>query len=356
MDHPADNMQMRQIWLNQMRKELRLSESDDLVTELEPGIRLDPALTASEINHRLETTWPQQPWMPGQQVEVGPDLGLAQLQVRTALRGGAQCLWLVLHRQMDRSHYQDLLHGVQLELITLLVEPAASEYALASWRELDQFLSLASSLPVEGGYFFPEGEAWQHLDWDDLSLRYPNWYWRKIRPETVPSFSDRLIGILSHTQRFLSSLSGLTSSSQDTWLSRIAVEWPGDNRLLTHLAATRALHILWQNLYLSDAGKPPVLLGWIGGDSYTKEANTNLIRAAAMATTLSISGVHSIYIQPADQFDQINHQRLALNILQLLQLESHLQPGEDPVSGSYVLDDLTRQFAEKAWNQWRLMD
>lgn len=338
-------------WQHQIRKELKLEADTALAREIEPGIFLDPSLTEKQVPEVLSINWPEHPWLTGMQITVA-DPFEANVQLKLALQHGVQSLWMVLHQKMELPDFQRLFAGIHLELITMFIEPAEEAHAVDTWRELDQFLSLQDELPASGGFFFPgDGDGgWQTLDWQDLLQRYPGWYWIKMEPTWNYNFVDRLTSILEQVNRMTTSRPSHAGSIDD-WLSRFLVVWPGDNRILAHLAATRALHLLWQQLFHSRT-PPLTVLGCIGEETFTADANINLIRSAAMATTLALSGIHSMYITPAEAESNF-YRRLAVNIQQLLQLESHLAPKADLIAGSYVLDDLTSQFVAAAWRQWQ---
>ena len=353
MENPAQgSTNLQNIWQSQIRRELKLDADSVLRREIEPGIFLDPTLTAAEVPDVLKIKWPEQPWLPGMQLAV-TDIQVANAALILALRQGVQSVWLTLHRKMELPDYQNLFAGIQLEMISLFIDSADSGWALDSWRELDQFLSLQDQVPATGGFFFPDARNpdLSQPDREDFMMRYPTWYWWKIDPDRSNNFVDRLTSVLQKVNQL--QVSGPAQVGRiDNWLDRCLVVWPGDNRILAQLAATRALHLLWQQLYFSQPANPLTILGVIDPQAFTDDPNTNLIRSAAMATTMALSGIHSMYIAPSDEAGTL-YRRMSINIQHLLQLESHLQVHDDLVSGSYTIDDLTSQYAHETWKRWQ---
>ena len=66
-----------------------------------------------------------------------------------------------------------------------------------------------------------------------------------------------------------------------------------------------------------------------------------------------IGGADTLYIHASDEFKDgkgtIFGQRIALNIQNLMQLESYLNRVVDPAAGSYFIEGVTNKLAEAAW-------
>jgi methylmalonyl-CoA mutase len=83
---------------------------------------------------------------------------------------------------------------------------------------------------------------------------------------------------------------------------------------------------------------------------------TNLLRATTEAMSAIIGGVNCLTIEPFDiiykEPDAFSN-RLARNIQNLLREESYLNKVQDIAAGSYYIENLTDQIAEKAWDLFK---
>ncbi len=69
--------------------------------------------------------------------------------------------------------------------------------------------------------------------------------------------------------------------------------------------------------------------------------------------SLAFGGVHALCVQPYDTYSSKGatkvSTRMAVNIPLVLQEESYLDKVIDPLGGSYVLEFLTTEIADKSW-------
>ena len=88
----------------------------------------------------------------------------------------------------------------------------------------------------------------------------------------------------------------------------------------------------------------------------TFDPHTNILRATTEAMSAIIGGCDSVSIAPFDitfQEDNPFSARIARNLPLLLKHEAYLDQALDPAAGSYYLESLTHEMAEKAWNLFR---
>ena len=79
----------------------------------------------------------------------------------------------------------------------------------------------------------------------------------------------------------------------------------------------------------------------------------NMLRATTQAMAAALGGCNSLTVLPFDaasaQSDEFS-QRIARNVQLILKDEAHLEKVIDPAAGSYYLEHLTDQLAQKAWS------
>ncbi|RMG81166.1 MAG: hypothetical protein D6714_13435, partial [Bacteroidetes bacterium] len=123
-----------------------------------------------------------------------------------------------------------------------------------------------------------------------------------------------------------------------------------------NIAKMRALRWLWAEIL--HAWNP----GFTGNifiearitpQTQSEDEHYNKIKATAQAMAAVIAGADTLYIWPSDAFKSKQgsdfSRRIALNIHHLMELESHMHRVKDPAAGSYYIENLTAQIAEKAW-------
>ena len=85
-----------------------------------------------------------------------------------------------------------------------------------------------------------------------------------------------------------------------------------------------------------------------------KDPYTNLLRQTTEGLSAAVAGVDSILIQPytiaSAQPSNELAERMATNISLLLKEESYMHIVNDPIGGSYAIEQLTTQFSQKAWD------
>ena len=127
------------------------------------------------------------------------------------------------------------------------------------------------------------------------------------------------------------------------------------------IANLRALKLLWFNVLKAwDAPLvPPSIAVRYQPEAYSDDLYTNMIRATTMAMAAVQGGANRLTVMPYDagrealaSYPQAFGRRIARNVQHLLKMESGLDEVADPAAGSYYIETLTRQLAEKAWEEF----
>jgi methylmalonyl-CoA mutase len=134
----------------------------------------------------------------------------------------------------------------------------------------------------------------------------------------------------------------------------------GSNYFL-EIAKFRAARLLWKNLIEAYGGDADQQKAYIHGETsrWNKtlyDPYTNMLRTSTEGMSAAIAGCDSLTVLPFDEhFRQPDNfsQRIARNQQLILREESYLDKVEDPAAGSYYIEQLTNQIAEKAWNSFQ---
>ncbi|WP_235924981.1 methylmalonyl-CoA mutase subunit beta [Neobacillus sedimentimangrovi] len=146
-------------------------------------------------------------------------------------------------------------------------------------------------------------------------------------------------------------------------LSKIIFQFSIGSNFFMELAKLRAARVIWNRVTeLYGAEENDRKMHIAATTSYfTKtihDPHVNLLRTANEAFAAVLGGVQYLNVSPFDELtgSTILSERTARNIQLILKEESHLQKVIDPAGGSWYIETLTNQLAEKAWEFFKKID
>lgn len=143
------------------------------------------------------------------------------------------------------------------------------------------------------------------------------------------------------------------------FLEQCILSLEADKTYFKQIIQTRVLHLVWQNLkanVIQEASEiPDQYLECHIYESAQESPDHFLIRAAMSGLAASLAGSHALCFHHSFLEDTPDmYMRIDRNIHHLLQLESLMYKGEDPLSGAYSIDYYTRSWTQKIWDALRL--
>ncbi|CAG4994886.1 Fused isobutyryl-CoA mutase [Dyadobacter sp. CECT 9275] len=148
-----------------------------------------------------------------------------------------------------------------------------------------------------------------------------------------------------------------TGLSPEKALSLIYFSIPCGPQYLTEIAklrAFRSLHVRIAQCYDIKVIAEPFIHSTTSAFHHSEdEPYTNMIRTTAQAMSAVTGGCNALTVYPFDQsFKTPNDfsERIARNVSLILSHESSLNRVADPAAGSYLIEDMTLQLADSAWN------
>jgi methylmalonyl-CoA mutase len=141
-----------------------------------------------------------------------------------------------------------------------------------------------------------------------------------------------------------------------TALSKMVFQFSIGSNFFMEIAKLRAARIIWSKI-LEVYGADGDLRGMqisAQTSSFTKsiyDPHVNLLRSGNEAFAAVIGGIQYLHVTPLDQMTNTtpHSERIAQNTQLILQEEVNLQKVIDPSGGSWYVEELTRELAEKAW-------
>ncbi len=127
------------------------------------------------------------------------------------------------------------------------------------------------------------------------------------------------------------------------------------------IAKLRALRLLWSDILTAAGCTPGDGRVFLHARTSTRcltvhDPHVNMLRATTMAMSAVLGGVDSLHISPFDEMDSLPDgfsRRIARNVHLILAEECHFGQVLDPAGGSYYVEKLTAEVAEKAWDVFR---
>jgi methylmalonyl-CoA mutase len=349
-------------WIQQLEKDLKGKPWSDLQWQLGEGILVDPF-------YHSDNFLPQRPplvdqrntntWEIGEYID-GSDSTLANRAIMDALEGGAEAIEIHLTQPLDSKGLAILLQGVQLEFIAVhFVEAYAQKQPLEILQLLKQFV-------LEQGFDPAKISGSIALDSTQLepTVTFIRWVNQELPGVKVccingQNFHQGQANTASELAALLQAGSSLLDQLQQQELGAIAGQFQFSVAIGTsyfvEIAKLRALRILWRNVLqaygIADKGfEISVHFAPLTPDN---NPNTNLIRATTQAMSAVIGGANRLYVLPSDASQSESPTpfavRIARNVQHLLRLESYLDKVIDPAAGSYYIEKLTEELAQKAW-------
>ncbi len=123
------------------------------------------------------------------------------------------------------------------------------------------------------------------------------------------------------------------------------------------IAKVRALRLLWSDI-LDAAGCPEVassarIHARTSRRTQSRlDLHVNMLRVTTQAMSAVFGGVDSLHVSPFDEVDSVPDEfsrRIARNVQLMLSHECHFDQVRDAAGGSWYVESLTRDLAEKAW-------
>jgi methylmalonyl-CoA mutase len=133
------------------------------------------------------------------------------------------------------------------------------------------------------------------------------------------------------------------------------------NSYFPEIARLRALRLLWANV-LQGWGLPgpvaiPPVEVHVAPGALVEDTYLNMIRLTTQAMSAVIGGCDLLFLPPADLHAAEKRpsltRRIARNVQHLLKMESHFDAVADPAGGSYYIEKLTEEIAERAWKDFQ---
>lgn len=355
------------------------------------GIEIKPLYTSEDVKseagaaalRNVAVEEGERPWQIISLVDI-PSLNAANAQIKTDLEGGASGLYLAISDDVpfasaelplyNSSDYQTLLNGIDLTDKSVyfsigreaLVNAANFvTYIESTSNNLGKIkgsfcLDPLSTYAAMGSYPEPEDEAL--INWLDAACAIKDTgtqmtafmasgrTWQQAGASEAMELAFALASALAYVRALET-----TGMSIDDAFNMVDISLTTTSDLFLSTAKLRAMRLLWSKVS-KECGAKPTHSKIIAEMSYlglTKpDPEVNMLRATASTVAAGLGNADALILLPFSAAHGVANQaarRLALNTQIIAQEESHIGLVQDPTAGSWYIENLTCQLADKAW-------
>jgi methylmalonyl-CoA mutase len=349
-------------WKAQIIKDLKGIDFNSLTWHTNNGIDVKPFYSQEDIAKDIKPLFSNSDWDICEHIEV-TDEKTANAQALTALQKGASGIVFYIHKKIDT---QLLIKGISLDHIY-------SQFFI-SYDALNVLSDLKS---VYGKVNSFDGKIKCFITIDPISLFSFYGEWHQSQEKDLAVLKDlihipvnaslyqeaganqvnELAFALAHCNDYFNYLNEAKLLSNKVILANFSI----GNDFFTEIAKLRAFRKLLTLLQESYQTNFTLHIHCQTSqlNKSDKDAYTNLLRSTTEGMSAVIGGTNSLSILPYDQsFNESNEfsTRMAVNQQHILKDESYLNKVADISAGSYYIENLTEQLAEKAWEQFKQIE
>ena len=354
-------------WIEKVEKDLKGRPLEELNSQLEEGITIAPFYHAGGENvphtalaqHKVANEWEIGTYV------LSKGANAANKEALEYLSGGGEALRFDLKAPIGADDLQQVLLGIETDYISSHFE-VGTEQAMHFLTILEQLLTerrkdlkaFRGSLCLDP-FSSPEAEV---LCLDLIKAHGATFdHFRLLELDATEiqgqeQSTDALVQLLEKGARLLE-MARAVSVDKELMAKHFKISIGVGTNYFVEIAKLRALQILWANLNKAfgiGLEHFPELEVHFAYEAMSEDVNQNLIQASTQAMAAVIGGADRLYVPPAGEGEKLGfYSELARNVQHILKMESFLDRVVDPAAGSYYIETLTRQIAEKAWKKFQ---
>lgn len=347
----------KEAWLEKVKADLRGKALESLNFEVEEGLEMTPFFHRSDAAKYPTdglNNFRKADWKIGAGFEVKEPV-VVNAVLKEALAGGVNAPMFLVNEGMTLSDIAKLYEGVEPAWIVNYFDGKNTESLFNFWTEWMSYLKEKdyNLKEISGnlGLPIPTELSEEHLGVLTFVKReMPNFSVFRIAEDKDVDSSTGLASLLRQAHQLFELYPG--NSLEIARQIQFSV-WV-DKQFFSAIAKIRALHIIWANLlkaYDCPSDLVPDISVHFAPEVQSADEYQNMISASTIALSAAIGGATTIFISPASNPETELTRRMARNVNHLLMMESYVNKVADPAAGSYYIEALTKEFAERAWRK-----
>ncbi len=357
-------------WLAKVEKDLKGRPISELDFQIDPSITLKPFYHADDaiVPNFINRDQGDNSW----QIMESFDLSDANLKeynatILAALQGGIQALHFSFSQAPHEEDWAILLEGVYLEYVSIHLysnnateafKALSSLYAHAQELNVDT-TTLNGSVDASFFSFFDKRLFFDYLNMGKEFFPRFQLFTAKSSNENQ-DVVDELLNLLQNGHQFLSTYDRFKIDLEEI-AARLQFKLSLTADYFLSIAKIRAFRLLWGTvLEAYQLNASCTLLIEFDKKAYGEDPYKNMIAATTMAMSATMGGVDYLLVAPASmgttkevsQFER----RIARNVQHLMTMEGQLNHVIDPATGSYYIEHLSNEIAEKVWSRFQQLE
>ena len=354
-------------WKARLEKDLKGVTFEQLSLNDRDGITIRPFYTREDISQQPEPVVKHAGWSICALIKV-TDAVKANQQALSELNNGASGLCFLIEEDTDPAL---LLQGIELPYIY-------THFKLASYNPA--FITALKAYGTGQGWSWDQAESFITFDYVGHYLQQGAWTTNREQSETNfiaflgATEGSSAIGVdaslyanagataaygltctIAHVNEYLNLLEDKQQLSN---IGKLHLTVAAGTAFFEQIAQLRACRILLGLLFEQYGIQPEVHLHLETGNDYRSsfDSYSNLLRDTVAAMAAVIGGCNSLYIRTFDETLKEPgdfSRRMSRNQQLIFKEESYLDKVADIAAGSYYLETLTDQIAEKAWQEFK---
>ncbi|WP_147679068.1 methylmalonyl-CoA mutase subunit beta [Algibacter pacificus] len=327
--------------------------NDTLIWNSNDDIAVKPFYNADDLeNLALTSTASTSPWHIGQSIFVA-HVEKSNVNALNAIKGGAESIHFIIPSE-DAISIEDLLKNINTETVSihfelqfLSVNFIKKLITLTGKNNITVAVDIIGNLAKSGNWF-------QSLNHDFSTFETSLQTSKSVTINTAvyqnagANMVQQLAYALAHANEYLHAL-----KPESLVGSQISFNVAIGSNYFFEIAKLRALRLLWETL----AEEYNIHIDCHINATPTKrnktlyDYNTNMLRTTTECMSAILGGANTVYNLPHDAIHRKTNEfseRIARNQLLILKHESHFNKVNTIADGSYYIESLTHQLAEKA--------
>lgn len=342
-------------WKQKIQSDLKGADyNETLIWQSNEGINVKPFYHQDMLENVSTKAIPNTPWNICQTIFV-QHIDVANGIAISALKNGAESIKFIIPN--DSVSVDDLLKDIDLKKTTIyfevqfLSESFAKKITnLGGNNQIIIQTDIIGNLARTGNWFSnlsADHDAFTNI----VKLSNTATIDTSLYQNAGANMVQQLAYALAHTNEYFNYLNEQLSASEKQTFKTVFQIAIGSNYFF-EIAKIRALRVLYQAL-AADYGFNTTCHIFAVPTKRNKtiyDYNTNMLRTTTECMSAILGGANTIYNMPYDAIYHKNNEfgdRIARNQLLILKHESYFDQVKNPAEGSYYMETLTDQLAEK---------
>ncbi|MEH6618525.1 methylmalonyl-CoA mutase subunit beta [Maribacter arcticus] len=344
-------------WKQKIQYDLKGKDyNEEVVWDSPEGIKVKPFYHADDIENLNVESLPSTPWRIGQSIYAGNAI-MANEKAHKLIKKGAEVLHFVI--ATETVDVVKLLNNIDLNTTGI-----SFDMQFMSKNFIKKIVELVSNSnnvyfqtdPI--GHLARSGNWYDSLTSDfavfnellDLNVENLVSVDFKLYDNAGADISQQLAYALAHANEYLNVLHENGNLQK---LKSIEFKVSVGGNYFFEIAKLKALRKLWKVLIEAYEISPRCHISTIPSkrNKTIFDFNVNMLRTTTECMSAVLGGSDTVYNLPYDSIykkDNDFANRIALNQLVLMKEESYFDKVENPAEGSYYIETITNQLAEKA--------